>query len=165
MKKLLCVALILSLVVCLAACGGSGYKSLVGDYVEAMNDCDAEKMLDALPKEYIDYMEDQGIDEDDLIDELEYYLELMFEELEDEYGDDIKITYKITENKKMDKDDLEDLQDEYDEMDYDIDIEEARELEVELTIKGDDDKDTDDLDLIIIKVDGEWYMGLDNVLF
>ncbi len=165
MKKLICVALMLSLVLCLTACGGSGYKSVVGNYVEAMNDCDAEKILEAMPKEYIDYLEDQGMDKDDLIDELEYYLELMIEELEDEYGDDIKISYKITEDKKMDKDDLEDLQDEYDDMDLDIEIKEARELEIELTIKGDDDKDDDDLDLVVIKVDGEWYLDISSGLF
>jgi hypothetical protein len=103
-------------------------------------------------------------DEDDLVDMMEESFDMIHEQWEEEYGDDIKISYKIKDAKKMDKDDLEDLQDEYDDADIDIDIKQAYEVEVEVTIKGDDDDDEEDMDLVIIKVGGKWYLDTNSGL-
>lgn len=166
MKKLVCLLMVLVLALSLTACGGSGYKGVVKDMMKALEKADAEAMLKLYHEECIDTMIDgEWIeDEDDLVDMMEESFDMIHEQWEDEYGDDIKISYKIKDAEKMDKDDLEDLQDEYDDADIDIDIKQAYEVEVEVTIKGDDDDDEEDMDLVIIKVGGKWYLDTNSGL-
>ncbi len=144
---------------------GGGYKGAVKDFMSVMCDGKASKIEKLAPEEF---WEEEDIDVDDVVEGYEEYHEEFLENLEDEYGDDVKLSYDFKDSKKMDKDDLEDLaesiSDNYDYIDED-DVTAAYEVELETTIKGDDDDDEDDMELIVAKIGGDWYVMSGNSFY
>ncbi len=166
MKKirvLLALALVLTLCLSLCACGGSGsssYKDAVKNYFNAaIGDIDAAKkvipdfMLDSILKEL-------DMDEDEYWEKLEDEMKDIAESAEDELGKNLKVSIKFEDNEKIDKDELEDVQDmlreAYD--DEDIKVTAGYIVEGEATIKGKNDKETDDFELEVYKINGKWYV-------
>lgn len=149
------VIAILVIVLLVNIFGGGGYKKAISTMVDGMEKADWDKYSSVLLKEERKTME-SWTDGDDIMD-------MMMESFEDDYGKNIKISYKIKDKEKLDKDDIEDLEDEYDDTyGKKIDIEKAYTLEVEMTIKGKDDKDTDTDDMTVVEVDSDWYV-LQNI--
>lgn len=102
----------------------------------------------------------------ELIEKLDDLGENITDSLEDEYGDDIKISYQIKDKDKIDKDDLEDveedLEDDYDEK---VNVKKGYKLKVKLKVKGDDKSDTETETLNVYKIKGKWYvLDLNDVL-
>ena len=157
------VALLIVLIVVLASLLGGGYKKPIKTYFAWMNgkSISESKIKSMLPKEVIEYLDDEAdMDLGDLAENLEDNQKDMVDMMEEEFGDDVKFSYKIEEADKMDKDDLADLKDSLKER-YDIpkkDVKAAYEVEIEVTIKGDDDKDTDDGELTVVKIGSKWYL-------
>ena len=90
--------------------GGGGYKKPVDNMVKAMETGKGKYLYKAMPEFLIEYQyEDEK--KSDIYDDLDESMELITGMLEEEYGDDIKISYKIKDKDKIDKDDLEDLED------------------------------------------------------
>ena len=111
----------------------------------------------------------------------------VYDEIENVYGDDWELTYKIGDDERIDKDDLEDWEDSWDEIidDYKSDILEPLEesiskkdkekieefiesleemkitdgytVEVEVEIKG-DEKHKDDYEFVVLKVGKQWVI-------
>ena len=83
--------------------------------------------------------------------------------LEEEYDtdfDDIKISYRITDSDNLDKDDLEDLNDQIAESyDKKMKVSAAKELTVKYTIKADGDKERDETEITVVKIGNKWYLG------
>ncbi len=128
--------------------GGGGYKKPIDNMINGIVKQDADKFLAAFPAFMSKSM--KGYIDDD-------YLEDMYDELVDDYGKNIKITYKVTDKEKLDKDDLEDYQDEIKSWySKKVKITEGYELEVEMKIKGKDDSDENVDDIVVLKIDGEW---------
>lgn len=130
---------------------GGGVEAPVKNFVKFINNGDTDALLKAFPESYTKDMEDYLKDVD----------AMMLRMMEQEYGDDYKVSYKITDKKKIDKDDLKDIEDEENEMleslDIDkIEIKDGYELEVELKVKGSEDEDEDELEISVYKVDGRW---------
>ena len=105
---------------------------------------------DVMKEDLEDYITDDKLDD-------------MKEDLEDEYGKNIKISYKILDKEKIDKDDLkevqEDLEDEYEDAKKNkVNVTDGYKLSVKLTIKGKDDKDSDTVTMKIYKIGGKWCM-------
>jgi len=93
----------------------------------------------------------------EIIDDLDELAEGILDNLEDEYGDDIKISVKYKDKNKIDKDDLEDLEEMYeDNYDSKVKISKGYEVEIKATIKGDDEKETDTTTLSVYKINGDW---------
>ena len=79
---------------------------------------------------------------------------------EDEYGDNIKITYKIKEKDDVKKSTFDDMKD-FIKSTYDIpkkNITDACSIEIELFIKGSEDEDSNETELYAVKIDGTWYI-------
>lgn len=142
--------------------GKSNAKKLLETYTDAIVEEDAELYLSVYPECYIDYLEDEMVDwygYDDAEEYAEEYIGDYLDDLEDGYGRDLKFSFKIIECEKVDEDDLEDYEEEMEELFGDSDkIEGAYEVEFEYTIEGDDDDDEDDGEMVIVKIDGEWYI-------
>ncbi|MFA5658886.1 MAG: hypothetical protein WC900_06340, partial [Oscillospiraceae bacterium] len=120
----------------------------IDNMIKGIENQDADIFLSAYPEFLADQM-DSYIDDDTMED--------MYDSFEDEYGKNIKISYKVTDKDKLDKDDLTDYEEEIDDYyDEKVDIAEGYEVEVELTIEGDDDNDNDDTDFVVLKIDGDW---------
>ncbi len=155
------IAVVLVIVLVISLFGGKGYEKAVDKYIDVMLKGNVEKVKDLAPEAYWDYLEDTyDVDIDDLVEELEETSEDMLEAFEDEYGERIKISYKVTDADRFDEDDLKDVKDALKDK-YDIakkSVTDAYELEIELKIKGSDDEDEDEMELYAVKVDGKWYV-------
>lgn len=145
------VAAIIVIAIIIFSIFGNGYKKPIDNYFKGMEKGNAETYLKAFP-EFMDM--DKNIDED--------YMEEMLDNLEDEYGEKIKVSYKITKKEKIKKDDLENVAKYIDEKyDEDVKVSAGYEVKVKATIKGKDDEDTDSQKMYVYKIDGKWkYMSI-----
>ncbi len=157
MKKLVALMLTLAMCLCLAACGESGGSAakpedIAEKYMEAIEDCDAEAMLDLMHEDIVDFaLEEMDADKDEFIENLEELLEKAAELLEE--GE-----WKVKKVKEIDDDDLEDLQDQWDD-DYDLEVEEAALAKIEITWEEDGEENDETLEIVLVKIDGDWYLG------
>lgn len=137
------------------------YKRVTKQYIAAVEKQNGKKMLKLFPKAYVDSMIDQfgAEDKKELIDELEDSMESSHERLEDKYGKNYKIKierYKDVE--KMDKDELDELNDDLDDSDIKCKVKKAYKVEIKVRIKGKEDEDSDTITLTVGKVKGKWYI-------
>ena len=157
------VVAIVAVAVGVSNIAGAGYKKPVRDYIKAMNKCDTKKLLSVtMPesklKEIKKNVKDSVIDWDSLLDKMDGVLEEGMEELEDEYGKNVRYSIKITDKEKVKGDDLDELQEEYEDI-YDAEIKKAYLLEAEVTIKGKKDEESNDTSFYVVKVKGDdWKM-------
>ena len=88
------------------------------------------------------------------------------------YGKGVKMTSKITDKEKIDKRDVETIQEYFEDVEYDgknykgadkIKVSSAYIVEVELSIKGRDDDDKNDVNFLVLKVNGDWYVTYSSV--
>ena len=138
---------------------GGGYKKPIKDYVKAMNNHDTKKMLSVvLPeskmKELKKEMKDSIIDWDAFLDKMDDSIEEAMEELEDDYGKNVKFSAKILDKEKLKGDELEEIQEEYED-EFDAEIKKAYKLKVKMTIKGKKDEETDKASVYVVKVKGD----------
>lgn len=145
------VAALLVVILLIVALGG-GYKKPIDNFIKGMEKGNAKTMMKAFPavmkEDLEDYITDERLDD-------------MKESLEDEYGKNIKITYKILDKEKIDKDDLkevqEDLEDQYpDAKKSKVKVTAGYKLSVKMTIKGKDDKESDTVTMKVYKIGGKW---------
>lgn len=135
--------------------GGNKLLAPMNNIIKAIDKEDSEYYLKSVPKDVVKAAKKT---DSDLEDEFEEGAELINEMLEDEYGKNFKIKAKIVEKKKIDKDDIEDLEDDIYLNGIDVDdIEAAYEVEYEVTVKGKDGKEDAKFETHIGKIDGKWY--------
>ncbi|MBP3502638.1 MAG: zinc ribbon domain-containing protein [Clostridia bacterium] len=150
---------VILLVIIIALCSG-GYKKPLDYMCKGMQKADSKTFLKAFPAVMTEDLED-SIDND--------YLEKQLESFEDEYGKNIKITYKILDKEKIDKEDLEDLQenleDKYEDSKKKCKVSAGYKLSVKMTIKGKDDKETDTSTINVYKIGGKWCLAGASSLF
>ena len=97
-----------------------------------------------------DYMEDIFTDE---------YLENTLKTAENEFGENIEMSYKIIDKTEIDKDELEKMEEDIkNNFEEEITITKGYELGVEVTTKGDDAEDTEEDEFNVYEVDGKWYI-------
>lgn len=144
------VAAVLVIILLIALLGG-GYKKPLNNYFKGIEKANSDTYLKAYPEFTREDMEDT-YDND--------YLDKRLENFEEEYGSKIKISYKVLDKEKLDKDDLEDIQDELeDEYDEDdVKVSTGYEVAVKITVKGSDDKESYYTSFYICKVNGKWCM-------
>lgn len=150
--------LIVVLVICLS---GGGPEKALDTYIDVAFYGKVGKTEKLAPKEYWEYLEDKmGLDLEDAEDWMKTSYKETIRKMEDEYGDDIRISYKITEKDDVKKSTLDTLKDTI-KSSYDIpkkNVTDAVELDVEMTVKGDEDEETRDHTFYVVKVDGNWYV-------
>ena len=139
---------------------GGGYTEAIDNYIDLISgDADAiEKMIPPAALEYM--VDEEDFDLDEFKEEYEDTSDERMEYLEEEYGEDIKISYEITKEKELSEKKLNAIRDGLKE-NYDIQkksVTKGYELDVEMTIEGDDDEDTDEDEIIVVKIDGDWYI-------
>jgi hypothetical protein len=157
------VAAVAVLAVCLlSAFGVIGYKKAVKNYVDVEYKyvVSKSKIESLAPKEYWEYYEDEyDEDLDDVVDEYEDYADEKIEYLDDEFGDDWRVTYKIEDKEKISDSKLKKIARALHD-DYDIkksSVKKGFDIELELEIKGSEDDDDGDDDIAVLKIDGKWY--------
>lgn len=169
-KKIGSIAIIAAAVVILIVAGSvansGAYKKPIKNYYEAIEKQDIKKYKKAMGKTVVSAVEelckDTGGDKDDVDEFFEAFIEPEYDNLVDEYGEKLKISYKIADKEKIDKDDLKELEDEFkDTYDEKVKVSKGYEIELEVTYKGKDDKGTKDEKLEVLKLNGEWIAVAD----
>lgn len=144
---------------------GRSAKGTAEAFMDAMIDADSEAMFELVPDKVMDYlMEEEGMTKRDLkemYEELDEELADTYEWMEDYYGGKLKITYEIVDEEDVDKDDLEDIKELYEEVD--VKVKDAKVFEIKMTMKVGSHKETQNLELTVIKVGGSWYIDVNDI--
>lgn len=156
---LIIVAIIAGVTILVVNIFGNSYKKPIDYFCEALEKGDSKKFLKIYPDIMVEDMDD------DDKENMEETLESAKESFEDKYGEKIKVSFKETKKKKMDKDELkegqETLEDEY-KKGKKTKVTAGYTITGNLTIKGKDDSETfEDLEIVIAKVGGKWCMMVD----
>lgn len=155
---------VIAIIIAIIVGAGNNYKKAINNYLDYALKCDVKKVEKLAPKMYWDYCEENKLfnikDKDELNEAYEEVLEERKEALEDEYGKNVKYSYKIT-----DVDELSDkkvseyagaLKDKYDIAKKKVT--KGYEVEFDITVKGKEDEDDDEMTLTVLKIDGNWYV-------
>lgn len=135
---------------------GGSYKDPIDNMFKGMETGKGKYIYKALPAFLLEEQYDD-MKKSEIIDNLDDLAESYLDHLEDEYGDDIKISVKYKDKEKIDKDDLEELEEMYeDSYDSKIKISKGYEVKIKATVKGDDDKETDTTSINVYKINGDW---------
>ncbi len=127
-------------------------KSVVKKYAEAMLDYDAKEIVSITHEDMIDYFEDLTDKDykDMLKDSFEMLKDAGYKYKEYEIDNDYK---------KYDKDDVEDIAEEWDD-DYGIDeksVKAVRRYTVKFKVSMDGKRETKKVKILVAKIDGKWY--------
>lgn len=130
------------------------YEQPVESYLKAIQNGSGSEFKKSAGKDQVAHIEEYY--SEDYFDE---YAKQLKEEAEDQYGENLRITYKVKNKEKVDEEDLKHYERDY-ESDYDVDItmSEGYELETNVKMKGDDDSEEDDMTFIVVKIDGKWVI-------
>ncbi len=144
--------------------GGSSYEKVVEKTVNSAFDGDIKALVDLLPPDLMDYiMEQEGISRSEYeteIDKAGTMLKNEIKSLSTEYGDDWKASQKILSETDVTGTDLEDLQDDYSELN--VKVIAAKKINVEITISGSEGQDSNTIDLYVVKVGNSWYLDVNS---
>lgn len=179
-KTLLKVTAILAMLIMsmtvLAGCGKNKEESKNKDGIDesnmtapieyalkGLNNVDSGAYLKALPALIV-----KEFDDDDIKDMKESLNEYQQDRAET-YGEDVKITYEITEKEQMKDEDLKDLVDYLkesyeDASEEELDFSEGYKCTVKFKIEGSKDSETNTKAINIYKISGKWYID-DIILF
>lgn len=137
----------------------STYETPVKNMVKAMEDRDAQAVLELLPPKLLEEAKEKlGMDTDELADYAESYVS---DEFEEGIGD-IKVSYKITNAIDMTEEEIEETEQYF--QGYLGDIKEGKKLDISLKVKveGEEEEETE-MEFEVIKVDGKWYINPRNL--
>lgn len=160
------VLVIVIIVVCTSIT--PGYEKPIDNMCKAISKNDGKALANAFPEYLNDMIEDKMDSDYDDIEEY-YEEELLYnivDRLEDEYGENIKVKYKVLKKKEIKNSELKDLEDDIEDLyDEKVDVEKGYEVKVKMTVKGKDD-DEEDTDWInVYKIDGKWCIeGIGSML-
>lgn len=101
--------------------------------------------------------------EGEVIEFLEEQLKDAHETLEKYYGKDFKYSYKITEEEDLNKKDIREIEEDWEDMGvtFEKEIKEGKEITIKVEIKSGDGENTVDneLDLELVKVGRSWCLA------
>ena len=157
---------IILLVIILVLIFGSPYKKALNKYFDAMEDCNGKKYISATMCDFMkDAAEDDLDDYDSLEESYDDYLEEIRDANEEEYGENIKISYKVNEKEELDEDDIESytskLENYTDDKETEIKLTEGYKIKTTFKVKGsevDSGNDEEKATYIVGKVNGKWVI-------
>lgn len=126
------------------------HEQPVKNVVEGLVEANSEKFLKAFPDYISDQMKTMFTDE---------YLKSTVSKAEEEYGANIKMSYKILDKKDISEEDLREMEEEVKEsFGKEIRITKGYKLGIEITTKGDKAEDKEEDVFKVYEIDGKWYM-------
>lgn len=157
-------ALVVVLLV-VAIASGVGYKGVAKKYMKAMVKGDADKYVNVISGKFFD----EDFDEEDMADYKENFVDSNkdgYDELEEEYGSNVKVKYNIISTYDVRNEDAlenieERLQDE--EIKYGKEVK-AKVVVFLVTVKGEDDQTTYVDQVTLVKEDGKWKVYEKSIL-
>ena len=156
--KILTVLTVLVMSICmLTGCGKKENKEQTPDYeepiknfIEGMVEANSEKFLNAFPEFLSKYMKQSFTNED---------LSEILEDAKEEYGEDLKMTYKVVDKKELSEEELKQMQEDLKEnYGQESSVSAGYNLNVEINTKGSKKEETDKDEYTVYKIDEKWCM-------
>ena len=172
MKKICAAILAVMMSLSLVACGGeekkaSTYEDTISKFVQAQANMDIRAVLDLMPEQFVTYtLEEEGYSQEELdefIAEFEEYFQEAKEYLAEYLGEEWEATYQIASEENYLEEDLEDINDYYNELGFDMEVTAAKEVEVVVEYKGTEASESMDLDMYLVEIDGAWYIDFETL--
>ena len=152
---LIAVAVIFSI---FHAVKGRSPEKTIDQLVTSLFKLDADGIIDTFPKEAVNKLKEEG-NWDDEYDDLVSGIESIAQSVGDYVDLEELCSYKITETKDATKEEIAEIQEDYDDEGIDVKIKDAKIITVELTINipiyG---SETDSEDFVVIKIGNSWYI-------
>lgn len=152
--------------------GGRSYKKTIKEYVNAQfnySQDSIKKVVKLFPEGMWEQIVEQGMaegefeSEGEVIEFLEEQLKDAHETLEKYYGKDFKYSYKITEEEDLNKKDIHEIEEDWEDMDVKLEkeIKEGKEITIKVEVKSADGENAVDneLDLQLVKVGRSWCLA------
>ena len=140
---------------------GGGYNKALDTYLKARMMYQCEDAEDLMPEEAWDTFEkERFMDADDFEEYMDIQREYQVEELEYEYGSNLKFSYKVTKEKAISDGNLKKIGKAL-AKEYGIkagDVKKGYDLTLDATIKGSEDSDTTDYECSVVLIDDDWYV-------
>lgn len=152
------LVVIVVLAVAVMILGSRSYKKVVDGYVNATFDGEADKIIDLIPDQALDYaLKANGYTSKSAFSqEAQSMLDQQIQNIQYLLGDDWKVSYEIRDVSDVKGSDLEDIKDFY--SGIKVKVKEAKIADVKLTIEGGDYKQDTSMDIAMIKVGRSWYL-------
>ena len=158
--------------------GGGGSKSskstpeaTLEALAKAYEDKDTEKVFELVYDPYFLEYKIEGEGYDDKEEALEYYAERFedeMEEAEDWCGENLRYSIDVLDKTELDKDEVAAvnryLYEEYGHIYDEKVMEEICIFEAEMTVEGDEDLEESLSEVVVYKIDGKWYLGLNGII-
>ena len=145
--------------------GGRSYEETVEQFINAQFEADAEDIVKLIPDEMVDYiLEEEGYDSDEIdefIDEGNDKIQEQLDYIEKYLGEDWNISYEILSVEELSGSDLEDLRDDYE--DIDVKVSAAKIVEIQLTIKAEDMENSNTMEIPVIRVGRSWCLDMQSM--
>lgn len=151
------VAVIAGAVIFVSSLSG-GYKKPLNEMIDGMNKCDTEKVISAMiPEDALKKAKkDSLLNWDKVLEKADDALETSKDLLEKQYGKNVKYSIKFLDKEKIKGDDLDDIEDEYDDK-FDAEISKAYKVDAEMKVKGKKDEDSNEVSFYVVKVKGDGW--------
>ena len=128
------------------------YKRPIKTLVKGIEKADGEKILSAMHPDMVSVMmEQEGMSRKEAASQMETFLGMS-----DLVGG-VKIDYDITSAENMSDEDIDYLEESYEEEGLDLDIDAAKTLQVEMSATVAGMEDSNEMSMTVIKADGKWY--------
>ena len=128
----------------------SSYEDPIKNLVEGLSEANSSKLLKAFPDFIADYMKDIFTDE---------YLESTLDKAEEDFGTNVKMSYKITDKTDLEDEELRKMEEDVlTNFNKEVKITKGYEVEIEVTTKGDETEDTEKDAFNVYEIDGKWYI-------
>lgn len=158
------VAVIVALILVLSLGGekGNAYEGAIDTYFDFnLGKASKSEVKSLFPDAYWAYLEQtQNKTFDDYYATLSEYMNAVSENLQNEYGSNIKVTYQIEKEWTVSERNQARI-DAALVRQYGFEegtVEDAYKLETEITIKGSQETETDGSTFYVVKIDGDWYL-------
>ena len=126
------------------------YAKPIKYLVEGLEETNAEKFLKAFPA-FISESMDEYITDD--------YLKIAVDATKEKYGENIKMSFKITDKDKISDENLREMEDEVKEsFGNDIVMSKGYKVSVDIVTKGDSSENTEKDTFDVFEIDGNWYV-------
>lgn len=144
---------------------GNAEKKIAKNFIDSIMTGDADKIMEFVPDKIISAVEEEeDISESQITQMLADEMSTVQDKLNETLGEGWKYSCKVNSIEPVEEDKLNDIIDNYSELDADMGITEATVVGVEVSVSGNDIDNNATLDLPLIKIDGNWYLDFYSII-
>lgn len=158
---IIAIAVIMIVVAVASTFGAMSYKSALKDYFGSFEDCNGEDYITAqITEDMLWDFYGYSIDEvDELYDIATERLLQIQSMLELRLGDDVEVSYTVTDEDELDEYELSEINYVLSYVDLYFEVDKGYDIDLEIEIEGDEDSETYDAYAQVFKVDGSWIIS------